>query len=283
MRYLSLFSGIGGFELGIARARPGWECAGYSETDRHADAVYKRHFPNHTNHGDARAIDPDRLPEFGLLCGGFPCQSFSIAGRRLGFADTRGTLFFEVERILRRRRCRYVLLENVRGLLSHDAGRTFRTILAALDGLGYDLQWQVLDSAYFCVPQHRERVYILGHLRGEPRPEVFPLTGVRTQDRGLGAGRAAHLSGSDRFGHQVSGRHFYTLCASALTGIIPNWDPGNPGGMAVRRLTPTECERLQGFPDGWTEGIGEAQRYKVLGNAVTVTVVRAVVERLGIA
>ena len=117
---------------------------------------------------DARTIDPEDLPDIDLICGGFPCQSFSIAGKRRGFADdARGTLFFEIARIASTKRPAFLLLENVPGLLSHDSGRTFATILTALDDLGYDVAWQILNSKNFGVPQSRKRVYIVGYLRGK--------------------------------------------------------------------------------------------------------------------
>ena len=205
MKYLSTFSGIGGFELGIQQAyanktlvktpeqtrntlssrklldirhRLGGEeatCIGYSEIDKYAAEIYQKHFPNHKNYGDITTINAGALPDFEMLVGGFPCQSFSIAGKRHGFNDTRGTMFFEIARIVREKQPRLLLLENVKGLLSHDQGRTFTTIIATLDELGYDLQWQVLNSKNHGVPQNRERVFIVGHLRGTPRPEVFPF------------------------------------------------------------------------------------------------------------
>ena len=195
MKYLSLFSGIGGFELGIQQAyelqKMGTEpedstyievsssrkptCIGFSEIDKYAARVYQHHFPTHHNHGDITKIIAEELPDFDLLVGGFPCQAFSIAGKRAGFADTRGTLFFEIARILKEKRPRLLLLENVKGLLSHDNGRTFKVILSTLTELGYDLQWQVLNSKNHGVPQNRERIFIVGHLRGTRRPEVFPF------------------------------------------------------------------------------------------------------------
>jgi DNA (cytosine-5)-methyltransferase 1 len=150
-------------------------CVGFSEVDRYAAQIYQQHFPTHKNYGDITKIDATALPDFDLLVGGFPCQAFSIAGKRGGFADTRGTLFFDLARILQAKRPRLFLFENVKGLLSHDGGRTFRTIIAATAELGYDVQWQVLNSKHHGVPQNRERVFIAGHLRGTPRPEVFPL------------------------------------------------------------------------------------------------------------
>lgn len=172
IRYLSTFSGIGGFELGIGNRGI---CVGFSENDKHATKVYQHHFPEHKAYGDITKIDAGALPDFDLLVGGFPCQAFSIAGRRRGFEDTRGTLFFDLARILFTKRPRLFLFENVKGLLSHDGGRTFKTIIATIDELGYDCQWQVLNSRYHGVPQNRERVFIAGHLRGTPRPEVFPF------------------------------------------------------------------------------------------------------------
>lgn len=129
VRYFSMFSGIGGFELGIEKAAKTLgieaECVGYSEIDKHAIATYERHF-NHDNYGDATLINPDALPVFDLLAGGFPCQAFSIGGKRLGFEDTRGTLFFDIARILAVRQPQHFILENVKGLLSHQGGADFQ-------------------------------------------------------------------------------------------------------------------------------------------------------------
>jgi len=274
------------------------------------------------------------------LVGGFPCQAFSIAGKRKGFDDTRGTLFFEIARILADKRPRYFVLENVKGLLSHDEGKTFQTILGVLTNLGYEYQWQVLNSKNFGVPQNRERVFIVGHLRGEPRPEVFPIgesdgvfseknsgqQGERericsTIDSRYGAlrnsgetyiKRIAHNRNFRRYnqtydpsggvealdtsgggGHQPcvpvltpdrgqkrqNGRRFKTDGEPAFT-LTGQDIHGVYDGLKIRRLTPTECERLQGFPDGWTEGISDTQRYKCLGNAVTTNVVSFIFQML---
>jgi len=172
MKYFSMFSGIGGFELGIGDKG---ECVGYSEIDKYAIQTYEKHFGGHKNYGDTTKIRPEELPDFDLLCGGFPCQAFSIAGKRRGFSDTRGTMFFEVARILKVKRPKIVLLENVKGLLNHNKGETFRVILQALDELGYEVEWMVLNSKFFGVPQNRERVFIIGSLRGERRPEILPF------------------------------------------------------------------------------------------------------------
>jgi DNA-cytosine methyltransferase len=141
-------------------------CIGFSEIDKYAIQVYSKHF-NHKNYGSITDIDANTLPDFDLFVGGFPCQAFSIAGKRAGFEDTRGTLIYDVFRIIKEKHPRLVLLENVKGLLSHDGGRTFKTIITALAELGYAVEWQVLNAKNFGVPQNRERVFIVGHLRGQ--------------------------------------------------------------------------------------------------------------------
>ena len=360
MKYLSLFSGIGGFELGIQQAHveitnrtknrggkgdsseddakgqrlvtkkgkatpgqrrwngelPDWEhdqgaptCVGYSEIDKYATAIYQNHFPNHKNYGDITKINEKELPDFDLLVGGFPCQPFSIAGRRGGFLDTRGTLFFEIARIIKQKQPRFLLLENVKGLLSHSNGLTFYTIIATLDELGYDLQWQVLNSKDFGVPQNRERVFIVGHLRGTPRPQVFPIGETNKETNGNSIRQLNKPTHSnDRIYSEKGISPTLNTAQGGLRqpkivgglqghqspredGISPTLTTamGQGGGQTpivwsedikIRRLTPLECERLQGFPDRWTEGVSDSQRYKCLGNAVTVNVIQAIIEKL---
>ena len=175
--YIDLFSGIGGFREGLSRAG-GFVCVGHCEIDKYADQSYRALFDTKGEwfREDVREADPDEMPDFDLLCGGFPCQSFSIAGHRGGFADPRGTLFFEIARLTAAKRPAYLLLENVPGLLNHDGGRTFAAILHTLDRLGYGLEWQVLNSKDFGVPQSRKRVYLIGYLDERCRGKVFPFT-----------------------------------------------------------------------------------------------------------
>ncbi len=309
MKYFSLFSGIGGFELGILKAyveisnrnkvRAGKknqkkndakrqrleskkgkgtydpirrsielldrnddsrapDCVGYSEIDKYAIKIYEKFF-KHKNYGDIRKLDPIKLPDFELLVGGFPCQSFSVAGKRKGFTDTRGTLFFEIARIVHAKKPRLLLLENVKGLLSHQQGLTFGVILATLDELGYDIQWQVLNSKDFGVPQNRERIFIIGNLRGTSRPQIFPL---QKNDQGNS--------------EQYVPKQKATRSVRNMSDLKSRWRHS----MRIRKLTPVECERLQGFPDGWTEGVSDTQRYKTLGNAVTSNVVQAIAKKL---
>lgn len=370
MKYLDLFSGIGGFTLGIQQAyetirntnvsevggrqevaegelqKDGQRlhpvsvqatissanrnnehtdggidegqptCIGYSEIDRFAIQVYEKHFPDHRNFGDISTIVTTDLPDFDLLVGGFPCQAFSIAGKRRGFDDTRGTLFFEIARILRDKRPRYFLLENVKGLLSHDSGKTFSTILGVLTDIGYEYQWQVLNSKNFGVPQNRERVFIIGNIRGEPRSKVFPIGESSTgdfepqgdaQSKGervrsnlastlaqrdyKGGNNLIQLNNSAQGGNRqpkILDDYNHRMRQDGNTGTVRstfgNEAPGNGNklvdGTKIRRLTPLECERLQGFPDGWTDILSDTQRYKTLGNAVTTNVIKYIISRL---
>lgn len=178
MKFIDIFSGIGGFRLGMEMA--GHECAGHCEIDKFANRSYMAMYKPREDEwyaGDIRTVEPWDLPEADCYCGGFPCQAFSIAGKRGGFDDTRGTLFFEIMRIARVRKPKYLFLENVKGLFSHDGGRTFGTILKALWECGYDAEWQVCNSKDFGVPQNRERVFIIGHLRSGCARQVFPVRG----------------------------------------------------------------------------------------------------------
>ncbi|HAA0096470.1 TPA: DNA (cytosine-5-)-methyltransferase [Listeria monocytogenes] len=187
MNFLDLFAGIGGFRLGMERA--GHECVGYVEIDKFARMSYQA---IHDTEGEWTREDITKVTDdewrtlrgtVDIICGGFPCQSFSIAGKRLGFEETRGTLFFEIARAAKQIQPRYLFLENVKGLLSHNKGETFATILTALHELGYDAEWQILNSKDFGVPQNRERVFIIGHLRGAGGREIFPLAEAsRTAD-----------------------------------------------------------------------------------------------------
>ena len=178
---LDLFSGIGGFHEGFKRAGYQFDWVGFSEIDKYASAVYKYNYKESEELGDITAIRPERdLPDnIDILCGGFPCQAFSMAGKRLGFDDTRGTLFFEIARILtyyreKQRPIKCLVLENVKGLLSHDDGRTFATIYRVLDNLGYTIEFQLLNTRWW-LPQNRERIYIVGYIGNRGGPQVFPI------------------------------------------------------------------------------------------------------------
>lgn len=319
IKCFSIFSGVGGFELGMKQAwKEKIKVVGFSEIDKYACQVLKYRFPEIKNYGDATEINPSELPEFDMLCGGFPCQAFSLAGKRLGFADTRGTLFYEIMRIAVAKRIPYLFLENVKGLLSHSKGRTFAHILSALDECGYDVQWEVLNSKNFGVPQNRERVFIIANLRSIARPQIFPL-GIRNQESDSASEKARSertriydyvanaISQRDyKGGNQLiqigqvgekdnMGQRIYDTKGIATSIRSQGGGQGAKTGlyeteMKIRRLTPTECERLQGFPDGWTKyglnmdgiqtEISDTQRYRMMGNAVTVNVIQAIGERI---
>ena len=184
IRFFDMFAGIGGFRSGL-EAVGGFECVGYCEIDPYARKAYEALYDTRGElfYEDATKIIPEQLPDFDLICGGFPCQSFSIAGARRGFEDMRGTLFFEIARIAAVKRPKYLYLENVPGLLSHDKGGTFKVILNTLDELGYDVSWQVLNSKNFGVPQERKRVMLVGFLREKCAGEVLSFT--QTSDAAL--------------------------------------------------------------------------------------------------
>lgn len=348
MKFLDLFAGIGGFRLGMEAA--GHECVGFCEIDKFARESYKA---IHDTKGeielhDITAVSDDTVRGIGhvdVICGGFPCQAFSIAGKRQGFEDTRGTLFFEIARFASILRPRLLFLENVKGLLNHDGGDTFETILSALDELGYDVEWQVLNSKNFGVPQNRERVFIIGHLRGASTRGIFPFGGnykensenyimqvndskkIREQlkyeniwrvidTRGI-APTLDTMQGGNRepkiiqrsqsvmkignvnpSGNGMNGEVYQadglapTLTTNKGEGQkigIPILTPEAQGvgtpDFRIRKLTPRECWRLQGFPD-WAfdkaqEVNSNSQLYKQAGNSVTVNVIEAIARELG--
>ena len=295
MRVVDLFCGIGGFRLGLERAdlrqlqqknaegqvskdleeqrgvfnSREFTCVWSNDNDRYACQIYRKHWgARELYEGDIFEISARTIPDHDLLCAGFPCQSFSIAGKRGGFQDTRGTLFYEICRIAEAKRTPYLFLENVKGLLNHNGGQTFWEILSTLDVLGYDCQWQVLNSKNDGVPQNRERVFIIGHLRGQPRPKVFPIGEADTVHSETDGERIVTAPITTENAHQFGKNVTWKQARDIATALIEN--------QKIRRLTPLECERLQGFPDGWTEGISDTQRYKCLGNAVTVNVIEAI-------
>lgn len=354
--------------MGMERA--GHKCLGYVEIDKFARKSYEA---IHNTKGEWTAHDITTVTNDDLrllrgtvdvICGGFPCQAFSIAGKRLGFAETRGTLFFEIARLAKEIQPQYLFLENVKGLLNHDGGNTFRTIISTLDELGYDAEWQVLNSKDYGVPQNRERVFIIGHLRGRSRREIFPIGGcyrevsnvqgqqvyanTLTTRYGQANGTGSYILECeqhekiikavltpDRAEKKQNGRRIkepgepmFTLTAQDRHGVlireatrkgyaeaeigdsinysVPNSKTrrGRVGkGVAqtldtacnqatienkppyrIRRLTPRECWRLQGFPD-WAfdkaSGVNsDSQLYKQAGNSVTVPVIYEIAKRL---
>ena len=285
MKFFDLFAGIGGFRVGLEAH--GHECVGSCEIDKYARKIYGKNFGHEPEYKDVRDIDPKDIQDFDILCAGFPCQSFSIVGNRMGFEDKRGNLFFEIIRLAKEKRPSILLLENVKGLLSHEKGETFRIMLQTLDECGYDVSWQLLNSRYF-VPQSRERLYIIGYLRGSGRRKILPLGKVSKRNdksrkelyaedecsstltatywKGYGGGRPMikeskpvqmnyRSNVNSNMKERVQDRdETWTLTSNSNDFTITDGD-------RVRKLTPIECERLQGFADDWTKGISDSQRW----------------------
>nr|DAS63257.1 MAG TPA: Cytosine specific methyltransferase [Caudoviricetes sp.] len=287
MKFLDLFAGIGGFRLGMESA--GHECVGFCEIDKFARASYQA---IHDTKGeielhDATGITKKEIKAIGqvdVICAGFPCQPFSAAGARRGFEDTNGTLFFEIARFASILKPKYLFLENVKGLISHDKGYTFETIIGSLDELGYDVEWQVLNSKDFGVPQNRERVFIIGHLRGTSGRQVFPIFETRTDKSIIQLG---NIKKTESFGGNPQCGRVYSPaglapCLNTMQG--GQREPKIFIDGKVRKLTPRECWRLQGFPD-WAfdkaqEVNSNSQLYKQAGNSVTVNVIAAIAKEL---
>lgn len=340
IQYLSLFSGIGGFEKGIEDSHYSehFQCIGWSEIDDYAKKIYRKHYPNHPYWGDCRTIKTEDLPSFNFLVGGFPCQAFSTAGKGRGFQDTRGTLFFEIARILTDCRPPYFLLENVQGLLYHEDGKTLQRILGILSDLDYYIELKVYNSKDYGVPQNRERVFLKGYLRSECGTEILHLRRDSKKAAGVNTTKLKPVGNLSQTGHKSSNVYdvdglsptllardhkepkriidthpkgqviklnkksqaqtIYssmgisrTLCGEqgghgARTGLYLTDGDNQPNELRVRKLTPLECERLQGFDDNWTkwgdggELISDTQRYKCIGNAVTTTVISAIVDEM---
>jgi DNA-cytosine methyltransferase len=278
------FAGIGGFRL--AAERNGLKCVGSCDNDKYARQTYAKNFGHEPEFADARAVVAEDVPDHDLFCAGFPCPAFSLAGKRLGFQDERGTLFFEICRILEAKRPNYAVLENVMGLLSAPfvdengkadstaSGWVFRRILAELGNLGYNVQWQVLYSRHW-VPQDRRRVYIVCSVREVPQPEVFPLFNAP----GEMAGNPTKSQRAIGKLHKHQGGRVY-----GENSIGPTLDTGHgpliDTGKGLRLATAVERERMQGFPDNWTEGVSNRQRERQTGNAITVHAAENVIRRL---
>lgn len=279
VRVIDLFAGIGGFHT--AAHNLGAEVIFASEWDKYARLTYEHNFKTRSPElfengmyaGDITSVKPEDIPDFDVLMGGFPCQPFSNAGKGNGFSDTRGTLFFNVADILRVKQPAAYFLENVRGLISHDGGKTFETIRNTLDQLGYTCEWKVVRGSDFNVPQHRPRLYLVGFrkdIAGKFEwPEAVPLS--NNLGKVLG-GKVTTPAGAVRevgFTLRVGGRR---------SGIYDrrNWDMYIVDG-AVRSLTLKEGLAMQGFPSWYSfPDISETQAFKQLGNSVVVPAIQAV-------
>jgi DNA (cytosine-5)-methyltransferase 1 len=286
LRVGSLFTGIGGFDLGFERA--GMQVAWQAEVDDKASAVLAGHWPRVPNLGDVTTITPTSPPPpVDILCGGFPCQDISLANSkhkdRKGLSGDRSGLWYEYARIIDELGPRWVVIENVPGLLSSNRGADMATVVGTLADLGYGVGWRVLDSRYFGVPQRRRRVFIVGCLgdRGGGW-EVLSESEGRGGSAGPGDTADSHYRpwaaiGFDSRRRKVTARYELadTLTGENRAAVVM------AGGQGARCLTPLECERLQGFPDHWTDnGQADTHRYRQLGNAVTVNVAEWIGRRI---
>lgn len=286
----SFFAGIGGFDLALDRE--GFTAAAQCEIDTFCQGVLGAHWPDVALFKDITRIDPSDLPEADVWCGGFPCQDVSVArgsNKRAGLAGKNSGLFFSFLELARSERPETILLENVVGLLSSHNGQDFRVVIEELTSLGYAVAWRVLNSRYFGSPQSRPRVFVCASLKSnelpirvlyQQKPGHNP-TGVRD---GFLRDSRCHLSGA------IVAEVAYCLAATSGRHTGTDWSRTYVSyDDAVRRLTPTECEGLQGFPVGWTTNVGaspirpadeDSLRYKALGNAVSVPVAQWIAKRL---
>ena len=320
--FLDLFSGIGGIRLGLEQTGR-FKCVKSCEINRSACKTYEANF-HEDPYGDVSKIDVDSLPRFDLVAGGIPCQAFSSAGERLGFEDARGTLFFEVAKLVEKAKPPAVLIENVKGLTTHDNGRTLTVILNTLRNLGYNVHCEVLNARDFGVPQNRERVYIVAlnfdcdcdfgdgfnagfafpkgvqsraKLRDVLEPSVeskYYLSQVYLD--GLKRHKILQESKGRGFGYEVlanDGVANAIVCGGMGRERNLVKDEQVPKGLSaypkdrnsehVRKLTPRECARLQGFPDTFEIPVGFSTAYRQFGNSVAVPVIRAIGERIAMA
>jgi DNA (cytosine-5)-methyltransferase 1 len=295
--FIDLFAGIGGVSIPFTEL--GGECVFSSEWDKYSQQTYEANHV-HRPHGDITKIPPKDIPKHDLLLAGFPCQAFSQAGRKQGFHDTRGTLFFYVANILNHHRPVAVLLENVKRFSTHDGGNTLRVVREIMEEMGYTFSAQVFSAKDFGVPQNRERIYMVGLRAGEkfafPTPPKTPTEVGKILEKGthlkkytlsddLWAGhqrrKAEHLRKGNGFGYQLfSGTSSYTSTLSARyykdgSEILIEQRGNNP-----RKITPREAARLMGFPESFKIVVSDTQAYKQFGNSVCVPVIREIAKQL---
>ncbi|MBR3169184.1 DNA cytosine methyltransferase [Candidatus Saccharibacteria bacterium] len=276
--FIDLFAGIGGFHTAFHNL--GAECVFVSEWDDAARQTYKANYQKispkifedeeHLFVGDITKVDAKDIPDFDILTGGFPCQPFSQAGLKKGFNETRGTLFFDVARIIQEKQPRAFFLENVRGLLTHDNGKTFETIKKVLtEELGYSLHYKIIKASDYGVPQHRPRLYMVGFKnKNTPYefPEPIPLKMTMSDVWG------GHVDKKIGFTLRVGGRH---------SGVNDrrNWDCYIVDGVE-KCMSPKEGLRMQGFPDSFIFPVSETQAMKQLGNSVAVPAIQATAKNI---
>jgi len=295
-KFIDLFAGIGGIRMGFEEC--GGECVFSSEWDKYAQETYQVNFEE-IPYGDIAKIKAEEIPKFDFLLAGFPCQPFSQAGLKKGFEDTRGTLFFDIARIVKYHNPSVVFLENVRNLAGHDKGRTLGVILKTLEDLGYNVFHKILNARDFGVPQNRARIYIigfkddvdfkfpkelnintkLGNILEKKVDDKYTLSDRLWQ--GHQRRKKEHKRKGNGFGYSMfDNESKYTSTISARyykdgSEILIKQKDSNP-----RKLTPREAARLQGFPDIFKIPVSDTQAYKQFGNSVSVPVIRALASQV---
>ena len=307
MKVCSLFSGIGGIDLGFQQA--GFDIVWANEFDKDAATTYRHNFGGeHLVEKDIRKVDTSEIPNFDVLVAGFPCQSFSTAGKQLGFKDPRGDLFFQVERVVKAKRPSVIFLENVSNLLEHDEGKSFLTVYNTLVPYGYSFKYKVMDAClYGNVPQHRERIFIVAFLDENlceqfVFPEEIKLTKTINDivDRSIKHSDCYYYTDSNSnytklrrvvknkndvyriYDYGISNKS-YKICPTmtAYMGKCHERVPIVLDGFGIRRLTPYECLALQGFPSDFKfPKISMESAYKQCGNSVAVPVIRRIAEQI---
>ncbi len=300
LKLIDLFAGIGGIRLGFEQAFPDIQCVFTSEIDKFATQTYQANFSNDEVHGDITKINESDIPDHDILLAGFPCQPFSQAGLKKGFADTRGTLFFDIERILLERKPQAFLLENVKQLKGHDQGRTLQTILDHLKMAGYKVYFDILRARDFGIPQNRERLYLVGFLNQDvqfnfPEPlnietKVGSILETKVEDKYTISDRLWEGHQRRKINNKLNGKGFgyglfneksaYTNTISARyykdgSEILIEQKNKNP-----RKITPREAARLQGFPETYVIPVSDTQAYRQFGNSVCVPVIKAIAEAM---
>ncbi|MBP6432654.1 MAG: DNA cytosine methyltransferase [Ferruginibacter sp.] len=308
--FIDLFAGIGGFHLALSSF--GAKCIFASEWDKHSADTYYKNF-GIKPHGDITLINEKDIPRHDILCGGFPCQAFSIAGNQKGFEDTRGTLFFDIARIARHHKPKVLFLENVKNLLSHDEGKTISVIKKTIEDLGYTVFIQLLNASNYNLPQNRERVYIVAFLNNiNCKNFVFPkpIASATSLDDILedepNSAKVIERDDIEIYKEYVpqntlfntvnllnkpiqigkvnkggQGERIYHPSGHAITLSAHGGGVGSKTGLylingKIRKLSPRECARVQGFPDDFIINENESQAYKQFGNSVSINVLQSI-------
>ena len=279
IKYFSSFTGIGGLDMGLEEI--GAECVGFSEIKKSSIEIYNKNYPDRKNYGDLTKIDPSSLPDFDLFIGGFPCQSFSLAGLRKGFGDKRGHMIFYIYDILIKKKPKFVVLENVKGLLNHDKGKTYENVLKLLVHAGYNVRVLLLNSLNYGSAQNRERLLFLCSKEQFDLkiPVIVDNKKVFRDIIDIDETNYKLIPNNDRNFAKVEQQRVFNFELIGGYDKVGTLTTQYGCGEKVvqykewfRYLTPLECERLQGFPDNWTKGVKNNNRYFALGNAVNCNV-----------